>query len=96
MAYHNAHAALIDDNNVVQEVIVIPYMDDDDEKVTAYCNSIGLDGKWIDCSYKASRRKYYPGEGFMYDPAKDEFVPPGWEYIDGEWQDPNPPEPETV
>ena len=91
----NAHAARIDDDGIVREVIVIPYCNDDDAEITAYCNGIGLAGTWLDCSYLGSRRGRYPGAGFRYDEATDEFVPPGWEYIDGEWQDPNPPEPLT-
>ena len=34
MAYENAHAAKIE-NGIVTQVIVIPFMDDDDAKVTA-------------------------------------------------------------
>jgi hypothetical protein len=92
----NAHAARIEDDGIVREVIVIPYCNDDDAEVTAYCNGIGLAGTWLDCSYLGARRGRYPGTGFRYDQATNEFVPPGWEYIDGEWQDPNPPEPLTV
>ena len=92
MTYHNAHAARIEDG-IVREVIVIPYCNDDDAEVTSYCNGIGLAGTWLDCSYLGARRGRYPGIGFTYDEATDEFVPPGWEYIDGEWQDPNPPQP---
>ena len=62
MAYHNAHAALIEDG-IVRNVIVIPHMDDDDAKVTAYCNSIGLAGVWVDTSYTGSRRGKYAGLG---------------------------------
>lgn len=67
MSYHNAHAARIDENNIVREVIVIPYCDDDDTKVTAYCNSIGLAGTWIDTSYTGSRRGKYAGIGDIWD-----------------------------
>ena len=87
MTYHNAHAARIEDG-IVRQVIVIPYCNDDDAQITDYCNGIGLAGMWIDCSYLGARRGRYPGVGFTYDEATDEFVPPGWEYIDGEWQDP--------
>ena len=70
-----AHAARIDDG-IVREVIVIPYLDDDDAKITAYCNSIGLAGTWIDTSYTGSRRGKYAGVGDTYDAALDEFVSP--------------------
>jgi len=73
MTYHNAHAARIE-NGVVQEVIVIPYMDDDDAKITAYCNSIGLAGNWIDTSYTGSRRGKYAGIGDLWDGTN--FVTP--------------------
>lgn len=73
MTYHNAHAARIE-NGVVREVIVIPYMDDDDAKITAYCNGIGLTGTWIDTSYTGSRRGKYAGIGDIWDGTN--FVTP--------------------
>ena len=76
MTYHNAHAARIDDDNIVREVIVIPYMDDDDAKVTEYCNSIGRAGVWKHCSYLGASRGKYPGIGDLYDADLDEYVSP--------------------
>ena len=73
MAYENAHAAKIE-NGVVTQVIVIPFMDDDDAKVTAYCNSIGLEGLWVDTSYLGSRRGKYAGIGDTWD--GENFVSP--------------------
>lgn len=75
MTYHNAHAARVEDG-IVREVIVIPFMDDDDAKVIEYCNAIGLPGVWLDCSYLGSRRGKYPGVGDRYDADLDEFVSP--------------------
>lgn len=75
MTYYNAHAARIEDG-IVREVIVIPYMDDDDTKITEYCNSIGLAGTWLDCSYLGARRGCYPGIGYTYDAEADEYRPP--------------------
>lgn len=66
MPYENAHAAKIE-NGVVTQVIVIPYMEDDDAKVKAYCNSIGLPGTWVDTSYTGSRRGKYAGIGDLWD-----------------------------
>ena len=66
MAYHNAHAALIEDG-IVRNVIVIPYCNDNDAEVTAYCNSIGLAGTWVDTSYLGSRRGKYAGLGDSWD-----------------------------
>ncbi len=81
MASDNAHAAQVE-NGVVREVIVIPYCDDDDTKVTAYCNSLGLTGTWLDTSYLGARRGNYAGIGFTYDEDRDAFIPPKPE---GEW-----------
>jgi len=75
MASANAHAARIEDG-IVQEVIVIPYYNDDDAEITSYCNSIGLAGTWIDTSYTGSRRGKYAGIGDTYDADLDEFVSP--------------------
>jgi hypothetical protein len=73
MAYENAHAAKIE-NGIVTQVIVIPFMDDDDAKVTAYCNSIGLEGLWLDTSYLGSRRGKYAGIGDTWD--GENFISP--------------------
>lgn len=75
MTYHNAHAARIEDG-IVREVIVIPYCNDDDAEITAYCNSIGLEGTWIDTSYTGSRRGKYAGIGDLFDEEADEFRSP--------------------
>ena len=75
MTYHNAHAARIEDG-IVREVIVIPYCNDDDAEITAYCNAIGLSGTWIDTSYTGSRRGKYAGIGDLFDEEADEFRSP--------------------
>jgi hypothetical protein len=75
MTYHNAHAARVEEG-IVRDIIVIPYMDDDDAKVTDYCNSIGLAGDWLDCSYLGARRGRYPALGDRYDADLDEFLAP--------------------
>ena len=79
MPYVNAHAARVDEANIVREVIVIPFMDDDDAKVTEYCNGIGLAGTWLDTSYLGSRRGKYAGVGDRYDSVSDVFVSPSIE-----------------
>lgn len=71
----NAHAALIEDG-IVREVIVIPYCDDDDATITAYCNGIGLEGTWVDTSYVGARRGRFAGVGMKYDPTLNEFIAP--------------------
>ena len=42
----NAHAARVGDG-IVREVIVIPYCNDNDNEITAYCNGLGLSGTWM-------------------------------------------------
>ena len=76
MTFHNAHAAKVNEDGVVEQVIVIPFCNDDDSEVTAYCNSIGLAGKWLDTSYMGSRRGKYAGVGDRYDAELNEFVSP--------------------
>lgn len=76
MTYINAHAAQIDENNIVRNVIVIPYMNDNDEEITNYCNSIGLPGKWIDTSYTGARRSKFAGLNYLYDEDNDVFIAP--------------------
>ena len=75
MASENAHAAKVE-NGVVTQVIVIPYCNDNDAEITAYCNAIGLEGTWIDTSYTGSRRGKYAGVGDRYDAETDTFVSP--------------------
>ena len=75
MTYHNAHAARIE-GGIVREVIVIPFCNDDDAEITAYCNGIGLAGTWIDTSYTGSRRAKYAAVEDSYDAATDTFVSP--------------------
>lgn len=75
MASINAYAALIEEN-IVREVIVIPYCNDDDADITAFCNGIGLDGVWIDTSYTGARRGKYAATGDTYNPLTDQFIAP--------------------
>lgn len=75
MPYENAYAARIE-NDIVREVIVIPYCNDDDAQITAYCNSIGLPGIWIDCAFTGSRRGKFPGMNDRYDAETDTFTSP--------------------
>lgn len=75
MPYENAHAAKIE-NGVVTQVIVIPFCNDDDAEITAYCNSIGLEGRWVDTSYVGARRGRYAGIGDLFDEVANEFKSP--------------------
>lgn len=76
MSYYNAHAARIE-NGVVRDVIVIPYCNDNDDDITAYCNSIGLAGTWIDTSYTGARRGKYAGIGDLWDGTTFSSPPSG-------------------
>ena len=78
MPYENAHAAKIE-NGVVTQVIVIPFCNDDDAEITAYCNSIGLEGRWVDTSYVGARRGRYAGIGDLFDEDANEFKSPAVE-----------------
>lgn len=74
MSYYNAYAAQIDENNIVRNVIVIPYCNDNDDDITAYCNSIGLAGTWLDTSYLGSRRGKFAGINDLWNGT--EFITP--------------------
>ena len=82
-APRTAHAARIEDG-IVRQVIVIPHLDDDDAKITEYCNRIGLPGTWVDTSYTGSRRGKYAGVGDTFAMTKSggEFVSPVVEEIE--------------
>lgn len=80
MASENACAAKIE-NGIVTQVIVIPDQGDDDAAITAYCNSIGIEGEWILTTYPEEDgsvrvRGKYAGQGDLYDAELDEFVTP--------------------
>lgn len=55
-------------------------------------NTLGLSGNWRQTSEDGLFRKRYAGIGFYFDAERDEFVPPGFELVDGEWTEP----PQTV
>jgi len=76
MPFHNAHAAKVNEDGVVEQVIVIPFCNDDDAEVTAYCNANGIPGRWLDTSFLGSRRGKYAGVGDRYDAELDAFVSP--------------------
>ena len=75
-----AHAAKINSDGIVEQVIVIPDGlgdgAEDDASVQAYINGIGLPGTWVRTSYNATIRGKYAGIGDKYDEALDEFVSP--------------------
>lgn len=51
-------------------------------------NTLRLSGNWRQTSEDAAFRKRYAGIGFYFDAERDEFVPPGFELVNGEWMEP--------
>ncbi len=89
-----AHFALIDENNIVTNVVVVA--DEQEHRGQEFlANDLGLGGTWIQTSYNARIRKMYAGIGCIYDPIDDTFKPPkpenaigfdleNWHWIIGE------------
>lgn len=78
-----AHFAKIDSDNKVVDIIVVEndvILDADgneSEQVGLdFIASLGLEGRWLQCSYSASIRGYYPGVGWSYDEIDEVFVAP--------------------
>lgn len=78
-----AHFAQVDDQNIVRQVIVVanaaiedaPFPDSEPLGQAMLAES-GFAGTYLQCSYNASFRGAYPGNGWSYDPDLDEFIPP--------------------
>ena len=78
-----AHFALVNANNVVEQVIVISNDDcgggnfPESEPVgQAFIASLGIAGLWLQTSYNGNFRGQYAGIGDLYDSELDEFVTP--------------------
>lgn len=78
-----AHFARINENNSVKEIIVIAndaILDENgDESETlgqTLIESLGLAGKWLQCSYNGNIRAHFPASGYTYLEAEDIFMPP--------------------
>ncbi len=78
-----AHFAQVDADNMVRQVIVVanaaiadaPFPDSEPVGQAMLAES-GFEGTYLQCSYNAKFRGAYPGIGWSYDPALDEFIPP--------------------
>jgi hypothetical protein len=78
-----AHFAQIDTSNIVRQVIVVanaaiedaPFPESEPLGQAMLAES-GFTGTYLQCSYNASFRGAYPGQGWSYDPDLDEFIPP--------------------
>ena len=80
-----AHAAKIDENGIVREVLVVDndklfdggkFTTKGEKSLNTYMHSLGLDGDWKLTSYNSKFRGRYAGQGFTYDPDLDEFIAP--------------------
>lgn len=77
-----AHFAQLDVNQVVVTVIVVDNNEliedgvESEQKGIAFCQNLFPGTQWVQTSYNASFRKNYAGVGFIYDTARDAFVPP--------------------
>jgi len=78
-----AHFAKVK-NGIVTQVLVVDNEHEDDGE--AFLNSLGFAGRWIKTSYNTFAnqhelggqplRKNYAGVGYVYDEARDAFIPP--------------------
>jgi hypothetical protein len=80
-----AHFAMIDENNIVTQVLVVG--DDQEHRGHEFlANDLGLGGNWVKTSYNTYGgvhsnggtpfRKNYAGIGYAYDAELDAFIPP--------------------
>ena len=78
-----AHFAEMDEYDIVRNVIVVanaaidnlPFPDSEPVGQAMLAES-GFTGTWLQCSYNASFRGAYPGQGWRYDPSTDTFITP--------------------
>ena len=80
-----AHAAKIDENGIVREVLAVDndklfdggkFTTKGEKSLNTYLHGCGLDGDWKLTSYNNKFRGRYAGEGFTYDTELDEFIAP--------------------
>lgn len=78
-----AHFALLDENNLVTQVVVLSNDDCLDENGQeseqvgiAFCEQLFRTGPWKQTSYNRSFRGHFAGIGYSYLPDRDIFVPP--------------------
>lgn len=79
-----AHFALINDDNIVEQVIVVSNDDcgggdfPESEPVgQAFIASLGIAGTWLQTSYHANFRGIYAFISAVYDAQNDVFTEPG-------------------
>ena len=77
-----AHFAMLNEENLVTQVIVVANSDTADQDGVEneaigieFCTNL-LGGKWVQTSYNGNIRKNYAGVGYKYDATLDAFIPP--------------------
>ena len=76
-----AHFAKINENNIVEQVIVVDNREllvdgiETESKGIEFCQSL-FEGNWKQTSYNGTIRKNYAGLDYVYDAARDAFIPP--------------------
>ena len=105
-----AHYAMLDENNIVTQVIVVSNDDCSDvngneveEIGVAFCKKLlGADTNWKQTSYNNNFRVRYAGISYTYNEELDAFVPPipfpSWVLVEetADWQSPLGPAPELT
>ena len=102
-----AHYAMLDENNIVTQVIVVSNDDCSDvngneveEIGVAFCKKLlGADTNWKQTSYNNNFRVRYAGIGYSFSEELNAFIPPrpfeSWELQEdtADWQSPVGPAP---
>jgi hypothetical protein len=96
-----AHFARINNNNIVQEVLVVP--DEQEHRGQEFlAEDLGLGGRWIQTSYNHNIRKNFAGIGDTYDELRDAFIGhqpfPSWTLNEQtcRWEAPKNPPADTL
>lgn len=93
------HFAQIENGTVTQVIVVsnhvlgedtLAFPDTEGAGRAFISNTLGLSGEWRQTSFNGNFRKRYAGVGYYFDSERDEFVPPSWELVEGEWTAPQP------
>jgi hypothetical protein len=98
-----AHFALVDENNIVLQVLVVENSDlgalefpESEEVGRAFLSNFGLDGTWYQTSYNSSFRHSYAVINGSYSEELEAFLPPSpfpsWvlSLEDYRWKSPKP------
>jgi len=105
-----AHYAMLDENNIVTQVIVVSNDDIKDvngneveEIGVAFCKKLlGADTRWVQTSYNGNFRVRYAGIGYLWSEELSAFIPPkpfdSWVLNEetADWESPLGPAPELT